>query len=193
MSTSSLTPELVSRMVAMRPALFRQAAFLIGRRTQVGTPDDFVQDTLVTALGGAAGFVDDNLCGWLMTVLTGHIRNASRRAHNRTSVPLSPAGSGDSDASTIDVPVAATQELKLEMADVFATLNTLAASDQQIIRLVRIEELSHEEVASQLGLPLGTLHSRLSRATARLRIAYDAQPVSARMIHSAECRSAAGK
>ncbi|MDB5634100.1 MAG: polymerase, sigma-24 subunit, subfamily [Tardiphaga sp.] len=191
MSSPRFAPEFIERIMALRPALRRQAAFLIGKRTQIGSPDDFLQDTIITALKGADRFADDNMSGWLMAILHGHVRNARRRAHVRTSVPLSPAGTADGDADMIEVPVAATQELKLDVDDALAALRTLPAADQEIICLARIEELSHEEIAARLGLPLGTLHARLSRATARLRAAYEAEPDAAKTIACASRRRAA--
>jgi RNA polymerase sigma factor (sigma-70 family) len=191
MSSPRFAPEYIERIMALRPALHRQAAFLIGKRTQLGSPDDFLQDTIITALKGADRFADDNMSGWLMAILHGHVRNARRRAHVRTSVPLSPAGTADGDADMIEVPVAATQELKLDVDDALAALRTLPAADQEIIWLARIEELSHEEIAARLGLPLGTLHARLSRATARLRAAYEAEPDAAKTIACASRRRAA--
>jgi len=62
---------LIDRIVELRPVLRRRAALLIGGRSQIGTPDDFVQDTIVTALQGLHRFEDDNLTGWLVTILHG--------------------------------------------------------------------------------------------------------------------------
>uniref|UniRef100_Q07SK4 RNA polymerase, sigma-24 subunit, ECF subfamily n=1 Tax=Rhodopseudomonas palustris (strain BisA53) TaxID=316055 RepID=Q07SK4_RHOP5 len=175
-----IAPEFVDRIMALRPALLRNAAFLVGQRA-LGSPEDYVQDTLVTALSCADRYEDTNLSGWLTTILHGHIRNASRRAHVRTSVPLSPTGTVDGDAEVIEVPIAAVQEQKLDLADAMEALGTLSAVDQEIILLARIEELSLEEIAARLGVQLGTLYTRLSRATTRLRAAYDADPAAAHM------------
>ncbi|MES2031274.1 MAG: sigma-70 family RNA polymerase sigma factor [Pseudomonadota bacterium] len=170
-------PDMIDRMVALRPALRRRAAFLIGKRTHIGSPEDFVQDAFVTALRSVDRYADDNLAGWLIAILEGHIRNASRRAHVRTSVPLVPAGAAeDGHADMMEFPVAANQELRLEVNDVVDALRKLSAADQEIIWLARVDELSHEQIAERLRVPLGTLHSRLSRATARLRDAYEAGP-----------------
>ncbi|MBN9015072.1 MAG: sigma-70 family RNA polymerase sigma factor [Rhizobiales bacterium] len=169
--------DFIDRIVALRPVLRRQAAYLIGRRTEIGTPDDFVQDALVTALQIGHRFEDDNLAGWLLAILDGHIRNARRRAHVRTSVPLPGPGDVVNDESGLmEFPIAATQEQPLHLDDVMTALRTLSTADQEIIWLARVDGLSQDEIATQLNLPLGTIYSRLSRATARLRAACEAEP-----------------
>ena len=170
--------DFIDRIVALRPALRRQAAYLIGRRTEIGTPDDFVQDVIVTALQTAHRYEDDNLSGWLFAILQGHVRNARRRAHVRTSVPFpGPGDVADDDAEFMEFPVAATQEQPLHLDDVITALRTLPAADQEIIWLARMDGLSQDAIAARLNVPLGTVYSRLSRATARLRAACEAEPV----------------
>ncbi|MBI5131244.1 MAG: sigma-70 family RNA polymerase sigma factor [Rhodopseudomonas palustris] len=172
--------DFIERVVALRLALRRQATYWIGTRGQLGSPDDFVQDTIVTALRSADRFEDDNLSGWLVAILRGHIRNARRRAAVRVCVPLSPPCSEDNeDGGEFDLPVAASQETALELGDVVAALRTLSEADQQVIVLARVDGLSHEQIATRLGLQVGTVYARLSRATARLRAAYDAEPAAA--------------
>lgn len=172
--------DFLDRVVALRPALCRQAARFIGKQTQLGTPEDFVQDTIVTALQTAHRYQDDNLFGWLVSILDGHVCNARRRVWVRTSVPLMQPGltaDGDDGGEVmVEFPVAATQDLTIEVEDVLAVLQTLPASDQEIIHLHRINGMSHEEIAARLNVAIGTIHSRLSRATARLRAACEAAP-----------------
>ncbi|MGX7743406.1 RNA polymerase sigma factor [Rhodopseudomonas parapalustris] len=170
--------QFLERIVALRPTLERHAAFLIGGRTQLGSPEDFVQDTMVTALRIADRFEDDNLSGWLLAILHGHIRNARRSARVRTSVPLKLAGSEDDDAAArFDQAIAPSQEQKVEFDKVMAIIGTLSEADQEIIWLARIEGLSHDEISARLSLPISTSHKRLHSATARLRAAYEAEPV----------------
>jgi len=171
--------DFLDRLVALRPALCRQAVRLIGGRTQLGTPEDFVQDTMVTALRVGHRYDEDNLFGWLLAILDGHICNASRRAWVRTSVPLmqpNVTDGGESEEIMIEVPVAASQDSTVELDDVLAVLQTLPEADQEIIRLSRFEGLSHEQIAEQLNVQLGTAYSRLSRATAKLRAACEGAP-----------------
>ena len=174
---TEFAPDFINRIVALRPALRRQAAYLIGRRTEIGTPDDLVQDAFVTALQIGHRFEDDNLSGWMMAILHGHVRNARRRARVRTSVPLSgPDDPAEGDAEAMEFPVAATQEQPLHLDDVMTALRRLAAADQEIIWLARVDGLSQDEIAARLDMPVGTVYSRLSRATARLRAACEAEP-----------------
>jgi RNA polymerase sigma-70 factor (ECF subfamily) len=140
-------------------------------------PDDYVQDTIVTALQTLHRFKNDNLFAWLVAILHGHIRNARRRAHVRTSVPLvSPGGEMDGGVATIEFRVEATQGHRLDIVDAIEALHTLSEADQEIIMLARVEGMLHEQIAEKLNVPVGTLHARLSRATVRLREAYDAEP-----------------
>lgn len=183
--------DFIDRMVALRPALRRHADFLIGQRTQIGSPDDLVQDTFVTALQSADRFEDDNLAGWLMAILHNHVRNARRRAWVRSSVPLAELMGGfDDDADGVEFPLPATQELKLDIDDVMRVLRELSAADQEVIWLARVEEWSHEQIAARLDLPVGTVHARLSRATARLRAAYEGVTTAAAALGRVDRRAA---
>lgn len=172
-SLDPIAPNFIDRIVAFRPALRRQAELLLRSRSHIASPDDLVQDVIVTALQNAHRYDDDNLWGWLLAILHGHVRNASRRAHARIMSPLS---GPDDDAGAMELPIAAPQEHPLHLDDVMTVLRTLSAADQEIIWLARVDGLSQDEIAVQLDLPLGTVYSRLSRATARLRAACEAEP-----------------
>jgi len=181
--------EFIDRIVALCPELLRQATFMIGRRTDIGSPEDFVQDTLVTAFQHIDRFEDENLAGWLNTILHNHIRNGRRRA-NRCASALSPLEESGGDADT-DFPVPATQELALDLEDAMAALSTLSSIDQEVIWLARVDGLSPEDIGARLGWALGTVYTRLSRATTKLRAAYDAAPTAVTMRPSNPRRRAA--
>lgn len=171
-----LANEFIDRIVALRPALLRHAAFLIGKRTDIGSPEDFVQDTLLSAFQHGDRFEDESLSGWLTAILRNHIANARRRT-NRRNLVLSPPDTTRGDDAEMNVfPVPATQEHALELEDVMAALSTLSAVDQEIIWLARVDGLSPEDIGARFGLAAGSVYSRLSRATAKLRAAYEAAP-----------------
>ena len=54
-------------------------------------------------------------------------------------------------------------------ARILAALAQLAAADRDVVVLVAWEELTYEEVATALDIPLGTVRSRLNRARRVLR------------------------
>ncbi len=55
------------------------------------------------------------------------------------------------------------------MRDLQSALATLPTEQREILLLIALEEMSYVEVAATLGLPLGTVMSRLSRARQKLR------------------------
>jgi len=55
------------------------------------------------------------------------------------------------------------------LRDWYAAFNRLSLEQREVLLLVGLEEMSYEEVAKTLGIPMGTVMSRLSRARERLR------------------------
>ena len=54
-------------------------------------------------------------------------------------------------------------------ADIYECIQKLPSRDREIILLFYYEELSYEEISDVLGIPLGTVRSRLSRARLKLK------------------------
>ena len=65
--------------------------------------------------------------------------------------------------------LAPSQDHALRLAEVRRAFLTLPEEQRAALHLVSIEGLSYEEAAASLGIPIGTLVSRVSRARARLR------------------------
>lgn len=57
----------------------------------------------------------------------------------------------------------------LELRDMESALSQLPAEQREVLLLVALEEMTYDEVAATLQLPIGTVMSRLSRARERLR------------------------
>ena len=68
---------------------------------------------------------------------------------------------------------AAVQESGLETQDVLAALDRLPEEQKSLLLLIGVEDFSYDEAARLLGVPIGTVMSRLSRARQRLRAALD--------------------
>jgi RNA polymerase sigma factor (sigma-70 family) len=105
---------------------------------------------------------------WLLGIATNlirrHYRNEARRlaAVARLQAQPSPAGAATHSAEDIGMP-------DDRWARVAVGLAALSLSQRDLISLVDGAGLTYQEAANALGLPLGTVQSRLSRARAALR------------------------
>ncbi|GAB7537054.1 RNA polymerase sigma factor [Burkholderia sp. 22PA0099] len=145
------------------PRLRRYARALIHNRELA---DDLVQDTLERALRHTEQFqAGTDLRAWLFTIMHNVFANQARRPGARAEHV-----SVDDEAlpeAALAVPGAPTRSL--EVRDLDYALQRLPLDQRQVVLLVGLEELSYAEVALSLGIPLGTVMSRLSRGRERLR------------------------
>jgi RNA polymerase sigma-70 factor (ECF subfamily) len=85
------------------------------------------------------------------------------------------------DAETMEVPVRPSHDGALAARDVLRGLERLPTEQREVLLLVVLEDMSYQEVASALELPIGTVMSRLSRARDKLRVAMEGTMPSARL------------
>ena len=142
------------------PHLRRYARALVGDRAQA---DDLVQDCLERAWSRTHLWrVGTNIRAWLFTILHNLHLNAARKERNRPGhVPLG--------AGTADPPVRPTQEDGLAVESMWQAFSSLPEPQRAALLLITVEEMSYEEAASVLGIPIGTLMSRIHRGRERLR------------------------
>jgi len=69
----------------------------------------------------------------------------------------------------------------LLVRDLDRAIGRLPAEQRAVLLLVTLEEMSYEEVARTLGIPIGTVMSRLSRARDKLRVMMQGQGVAAKL------------
>jgi RNA polymerase sigma-70 factor (ECF subfamily) len=74
------------------------------------------------------------------------------------------------------IPVRAGQYTRVELTELVAHVGRLPADQREVLLLAAVEELKYEEIALVLEIPLGTVMSRLSRARAKLRLAFGDGP-----------------
>jgi RNA polymerase sigma factor (sigma-70 family) len=116
---------------------------------------------------------DGKVLPWLYGVATNVLRNQrrSRRRHaaalRRLSPPEPEPAFGAAAADRIDA--------EREMRAIAAALETLPRTDQEVVTLCLWSALSYEDAAVALGVPVGTVRSRLSRARRRLAELTDAR------------------
>ena len=144
------------------PRLRRYARALAANRDDA---DDLVQDTLERAWAKSAlwrGVADAR--GWLFGIMHNLHVDGVRR-------PRLPTQTLDDD--TPEVAVAATQGDRLAVLDLQAALEQLPVEQREIVLLVALEDMTYADVAKTLGIPIGTVMSRLSRGRERLRALMD--------------------
>jgi RNA polymerase sigma-70 factor (ECF subfamily) len=147
------------RITAQIPHLRRYAFALVGDRDRA---DDLVQDCLERAWSRAHLWRQGNLRGWLFTIMHNVSINARRREYR--APPLTSL-----DRPGIEPSTRASQEDHLSVGAVRAAVDTLPPEQQEVILLVGLEEFSYAETAAILGVPIGTVMSRLHRGRERLR------------------------
>ena len=67
------------------------------------------------------------------------------------------------------MPVAATQLTRIELIETMQSVGKLPVEQREVLILAAVEEMRYEEIAHVMGIPVGTVMSRLSRARDKLR------------------------
>lgn len=126
--------------------------------------DDLVQDALERAISRwHQRRADGDARTWLFTILHNLAMNRLRQT-SRRGLHLAVE---DADPSAMARPPE--QEAVVHHRQVLEALDRLPEDQRAALVLVSIEDLSYAEAATALGVPIGTVMSRLSRARARLR------------------------
>ncbi len=157
------------RLVELIPRLRRYARALVGDRA---TADDLVQDTLERAWAKLHLYRrGTDLRAWLFTVM--HNVHVNRVRAARVTDPLE-----DEMPELAQRPA---QGDALLVRDLDRAIGRLPADQRSVLLLVTLEEMSYEEVARTLGIPIGTVMSRLSRARDKLRAMMMGQSATAKL------------
>ena len=163
-------------MIALLPRLRRFALGLTGRPDDA---DDLVQAACERALSRLHQWQPGTrLDSWMYRIVqTTFIDEMRKRKVRGVPVDLEAAGdvSGADGRSTVDA--------RLTLASVRRAITQLPEEQRAVLLLVTVEGLSYRDAAESLGIPQGTLMSRLARARLRL---HD-------LVHGAEAAEAADR
>ena len=125
--------------------------------------DDLVQDCLTRALSKFHLWQQGtDLRAWLFTILHNQYINHVRR----TTREGAPVGLNEREPLLARAPQ---QGRRLELRDLERAIAKLPSAQRSVILLVGLEGMSYGEVAAVLGVPVGTIRSRLSRGREALR------------------------
>ncbi len=149
----------------------------VAGRLDVQAADDIAAETFFVAFDQRDRFDPERgaLRPWLFGIATnlvaGHRRKEAR--HYRALARAGVAPPADSHENRVVTSVAA-QRLQPQLA---RALSALSPGERDVVLLVAVSELSHDEVAQALGISYGTVGSRLSRARKKLQHAIDPEEV----------------
>ncbi|MCP2337759.1 RNA polymerase sigma factor [Actinomadura rupiterrae] len=135
--------------------------------------DDVAAETFLTAFRRRADFdpARGALRAWLFGIATRLVAQ-HRRTEERRYRALARLGPDRPHGGHED-RVAAAVDAGLVKPELAAALRGLSAKERDVVLLVALADLTHEEVAAALGIPYGTVGSRLNRARRKLRAALD--------------------
>ena len=148
------------------PRLRRYARALTGNRDAA---DDLTQDTLERAWNkralydGTGGVQPSSLRAWLHAVMHNVFINGLRQRRVAESLDERLDGGAGLPAA------GASAETRAALRDLQRALAQLPDEQRAVVLLVGLEQLSYAEAAGALGVPIGTVMSRLSRGRERLR------------------------
>ncbi len=151
-----MNPERIAEHI---PRLRRYARALAGDQHAA---DDLVQDTLERAINKRHLWrPDSDLRAWLFAIMHNVFVNQLRSRQAHPEDPL------DDEALPA---VAPTDGSRLEIRDLQTALALLPVEQREVVLLVGLEQLTYAEASRALGIPIGTVMSRLFRGRERLRL-----------------------
>ena len=144
------------------------------QRLGPGLADEIAAETFTAAFDRREGYDPSHIDArpWLLGIATNlmsrHWRAEGRRlkayAAAGRSLPAGPDADGSRIAPDVD-------------PDIMAALRKLTREDRETLLLMAWAELSYEEIADALSIPVGTVRSRIFRARRRMRGLLDVQPL----------------
>jgi RNA polymerase sigma-70 factor (ECF subfamily) len=141
--------------------LFRTASRLLG---DSGKADDVVQETYLQAWKSFHRFEPGTNCrAWLFQILFHCVHHYRRKWFNFRMVKESEDILEQLAASSPPVPE------RLTDTEILSALDRVPADFRAVVLLADVEEFSYKEIAGILGIPIGTVMSRLSRGRRLLR------------------------
>lgn len=152
-------------------ALYR-TAFRLARNTD--NANDLLQETMLRGFRFFHQFSSGTNCrAWLMTILYNVFRNAYPRAIREQVAASAEEFERRADTDSVYESASSSPEQivldSLFHDEVEQALEALSEEFRTVLLMVDVGELSYEEVARMLEMPIGTVKSRVSRARASMR------------------------
>ena len=125
--------------------------------------EDLVQETVTRALGNLERYQPTgNLKAWLFTIMKNYVRDLWRKRRNMATVSLAQAGEIETRGA------AAPQIEHLALRDLTEAIQRLPDDQRDVLLQVSMDPSSYAAAGAALGIPVGTVRSRLFRARSAL-------------------------
>ena len=146
----------------------RVKGFLVKAGMNADAAEEIAQNTLLTVWRKAAQFdpASAGAAAWIFTIARNLRIDSARQAARRARAAVSAERDGTPEVADSPETMMSRRD---DVSRVEAALLRLSEEQSTVIRMSFIEERPHGEIAERLGLPLGTVKSRIRLAMARLR------------------------
>jgi RNA polymerase sigma-70 factor, ECF subfamily len=138
--------------------------------------EDAVQDAFLRAYQAFASYEGGSEKAWLMTIVRNVCLTRLKRLAQSGKVVMLDEAMGEVEGASADIVPASLNSrpdaellAKIERARVQAALKKLPQNLREIVVLREFEDLSYQEISEVVGVPVGTVMSRLSRAREQLK------------------------
>ena len=139
------------------------------RRVGPSLAEDLAAETFLRAFRSRQTYRSEHgsALPWLYGIATNLLRNHARSEQRRTEVlgRMAAQIAFDDGQQRVDDALTAASTLQ----KLTSTFQSLSAAERDVLVLVAIEGLAYQEAACALGVPIGTVRSRLARARSELR------------------------
>jgi RNA polymerase sigma-70 factor (ECF subfamily) len=149
-------------IVPFIPNLRRYARALVGDREGA---DDLVQDTLERAVRKFHLWRPGDLRAWLFSIMHNVFVNQLKARKIAPDMEVDDTFAAPTPGAT-----------RSDILDLTRALGTLAPEQREVVLLIALEDMSYADVSRALGIPMGTVMSRLSRGRERLRRVMEGEP-----------------
>lgn len=177
----AMRAEQLKHLLKDEMAPLRRFALMLTRSYE--DAEDLAQDTMARSILKAHLFDGAYLRGWLFTICRRLFLNNLRKAQSRG------AHCSIDNVSEAAVGVESDQEQRLEFRQTMALVRQLPRQDQAILGFIVFDGARYDETARSLGVPIGTVRSRLHRARERLRALTEGGGMPPRSVAAREYRT----
>jgi RNA polymerase sigma-70 factor (ECF subfamily) len=154
-------------------SLYNFARWLVRNQSDA---EDLVQETYRKALHSFASFrPGTNFRGWIFRILKNSFLSSRSGLERKMTVAMESEQDGSELAAERETP----ETILIERSNrqlVQRAIDELPAHNREVLLLCEVEEMSYQQIAETLSIPIGTVMSRLARARRAIRESFKSGP-----------------